>query len=319
MAAGIAGFIVIEGYSLLDAFYMTVITLATVGFTEVQPLGPAGKLFTSMLILVGLGIVAYAASTVAQIIIEGRVFQKRRSEKRVLKMEQHVIVCGYGRIGQRIVQTLVERRIPFVVVERDERVITAIKERGFHCIEGNAVDDESLVKANIANARSLVTSLNSDADNVYVVLTARSMNPTLYIVARAGDKASEAKLLRAGANRVVSPYEIGGAYMANAVMRPTVVDFMEVVSAAHSDRTRDLEIDEVVIPYNSPIIGKQLRETPIRKDLNIIVLAIKNEHGDIEYNPSPDRVLTAGDTLICVGFIDKIDAFAHAIQEAKRS
>lgn len=311
---GIAGYIIIERYSLLDAFYMTIITLATVGFTEVQPLHAEGKLFTSFLVIIGFGIVAFAATSLTEIILEGKVFRKRRLEKKVDAMKNHIIVCGYGRIGQRVAQRLSEQQVPFVVIEKDEEIISTLSEKGLMYIEGNAIEDEVLMRANPTHARSLVAVLNSDADNVYVVLTARSINPSLHIVARASDAASHAKLLRAGANKVISPYYIGGSYLANAVLRPNVVDFMEVVSETHSDRERDLEIEEILVTSESPFVGKTLRDLPIRSEMNIIVLAIKVSDGSMHYNPSPDRVISAGDMLICIGFIDKLDVLTKLIQ-----
>lgn len=313
MIVGISGYVYIEDYSALDAFYMTVITLGTVGFSEVKPLDPFGKVFTAILILVGLGIVAYAATSLAQIILEGKIFRQRRREKKVNTMKDHVIVCGYGRIGRRIVSKLLERDVTFVIIEKDPSVINELEEKRFPYIEGNASEDETLLKTNIGHARCLVTALNSNADNVYVTLTARSMNPDLYIIARSSDSAGQMKLKHAGATRVISPYEIGGAYIANAILRPNVVDFMEVVSEVQSDRRMSLEIDEIVVNASSHFVKKALRETPLRSELNIIVLSIKDANGSVAYNPSPDRTLEVGDTLICIGFMDKLDQLAKML------
>lgn len=314
MLIGIAGFGLIENYGFVDGFYMTVITMGTVGFTEVHPLHDAGKIFTSFLILASMLIVAYAAGATAQILLEGKLFTKRRRERRVQQMKDHIIVCGFGRIGQRIARHLQDRKVPFVVIERDEGSGEDLRRRGYNYIDGNAVDEEVLQRAGIERAHALVAALNSDADNVYVALTARSMNPRLYIVARSADPASEQKLRRAGADKVVSPYEIGGAHMANALLRPHVVDFMELVTEGLGDRAHHLEIDEIPVPAASAYAGKSLRECPIRSEMNIIVLAIKAAEGVVEYNPSPERMLAAGDMLICIGFTDKLDQLARVIQ-----
>lgn len=313
LVVGISGFMYLQNYSLVDAIYMTIITLATVGFTEVHPLNEAGRIFTSCLIVIGLGIVAYTATSLTQIIIEGKIFRTRRLEKRVKQMKDHVIICGYGRIGQRIVTSMIDRNVPYVVIEKDETIVRELDQKNFSFLQGDATEDDTLTKANIRDARCLVAVLNSNADNVYVTLTARSMNPTLYIIARANDKSSETKLKHAGATRVISPYEIGGSYIANAVIRPNVVEFMEVVSAVQSDRSSSLEIDEIRIEPSSAFVGKMLRDTPVRSELNIIVLSVKDRDGNVVYNPAPERILTRGDTLICIGFLDKLDQLAKML------
>ncbi len=314
MLIGVAGFCLIENYGLIDGFYMTIITLGTVGFTEVHPLHDAGKIFTSFLILAGMVIVAYAASATAQILLEGKLFTKRRRERRIQHMKDHIIVCGFGRIGQRIARHLHDRQASFVVIERDEAAGEELRRKGYPFIDGNAVEEEVLERAGIGSARALVTALNSDADNVYVALTARSMNPQLYIVARSADPAGGQKLRRAGADKVISPYEIGGAHMASALLRPNVVDFMELVTEGMGDSAHHLEIDEIPVGGGSAFAGKSLRDCPIRSEMNIIVLAIKSAAGTAEYNPSPDRVLAAGDMLICIGFTDKLDQLARSVQ-----
>ncbi len=314
MLIGVAGFCLIENYGLIDGFYMTIITLGTVGFTEVHPLHDAGKIFTSFLILAGMVIVAYAASATAQILLEGKLFTKRRRERRIQHMKDHIIVCGFGRIGQRIARHLHDRQASFVVIERDESAGEELRRKGYPFIDGNAVEEEVLERAGIGSARALVTALNSDADNVYVALTARSMNPQLYIVARSADPAGGQKLRRAGADKVISPYEIGGAHMASALLRPNVVDFMELVTEGMGDSAHHLEIDEIPVGGGSAFAGKSLRDCPIRSEMNIIVLAIKSAAGTAEYNPSPDRVLAAGDMLICIGFTDKLDQLARSVQ-----
>ena len=317
LLVGISGFMYLQHYSLVDAIYMTIITLATVGFTEVHPLNEAGRIFTSCLIVIGLGIVAYTATSLTQIIIEGKIFRTRRLEKRVKQMKDHVIICGYGRIGQRIVTSMIDRDVPYVVIEKDETIARELEQKNFSFLQGNATEDDTLTKANIRDARCLVAVLNSNADNVYVTLTARSMNPALYIIARANDKSSETKLKHAGATRVISPYEIGGSYIANAVIRPNVVEFMEVVSSVQSDRSSSLEIDEIRIEPSSAFVGKMLRDTPVRSELNIIVLSVKDRDGNVVYNPAPERILARGDTLICIGFLDKLDQLAKMLAGEK--
>jgi len=315
---GTMGYMILEGYTLLDAIYMTVITLSSVGYGEVQTLSPIGRVFTTILIFCGVGTLAYGISQIAELLIEGKLFIQQRREAAILKMNNHVIICGYGRIGKKVAERLRDRRLEFVIIEQNEEHFELLDKAGYKYIHGDARDDAVLQKAGISNARAIVATLSSDADNVYVVLSARNLNKNLHIVARAGQMVTYDKLLQAGANKVISPYEIGAHYIASAVLRPSVIDFMEIVSETATTKSASLEIEEIHIPKESTFVGKTLRETDFRTARNIIVLAIKNQEGEVVYNPSSDQMIVEGGTLICIGYSDQLDKLVRDVEATQK-
>ncbi|MBW2451372.1 MAG: NAD-binding protein, partial [Deltaproteobacteria bacterium] len=233
IAMGTFGYALIEDWDLFDSLYMTVITLATVGFKEVHELSPEGMLFTIILIISGTGIIAYALSSLIQIMVEGQIYNilgRRKLETRLNQLHDHYIVCGYGRIGHMICKELQARPVPFVIVEKDPLLTDRLNRDGYLYVVGDATDDDTLLTAGIHRAKGLITAVTSDTDNVYITLTARGLNPSLFILARAGEEGSEKKLLRAGASKVISPYTIGANRMAQAILRPSVVDFIEIAT-----------------------------------------------------------------------------------------
>ncbi len=310
---GTGGYILIEGYVFIDALYMAVITLGTVGYREVAPLSYGGKVFTIFLIIAGIGSVAYAVTQAVEYFISTIVFKRRRMERSISKLTGHVILCGYGRIGEKVTSQLKARAVEFVIIEQDTDVIEYLDSQGYLHVHGDATDDEALRNAGIEHASTIVATLPTNADNVYVTLSARNLNRNIRIVARAGDAGSSKKLLQAGADKVISPYEIGGRYIANAVMRPHVVNFMDVVNSSRDENTRSLEIEELKVTRNCPYANKALRDTNIRSDLNIIVLAIRKADGEFEYNPSPNTTLEPGGMLICIGFAENLDRLANLL------
>ncbi|MGW8273371.1 MAG: potassium channel family protein, partial [Thermodesulfovibrionales bacterium] len=238
IALGCVGYSLIEGWSLLDALYMTIITLTTIGFQEVKPLSQSGRIFTIVFVLFGVGVVAYTVNSSLRMIFEGeiqKVFGRRKLEKKIKSLQNHFIVCGYGRMGQIICRELREKKVPFVVIDTEPREMQPLE--GMLFIRGDATKDDVLRAAGIESARGLVSVLSTDAQNLFVVLSARGMNPGLTIVARAGEDGSEQKLIRAGADRVVSPYHIGGLRIAHSVLKPAVVDFIEFAT-----RTGNIEL-----------------------------------------------------------------------------
>ena len=300
LTVGTAGYRVIEGWPWEDCLYMVVITLSTVGYGEVRSLSPAGKAFTMLLILAGVGLVTYAIGTITRMIVEGEIqtiLGRRRTMSRIRRLKDHYIICGYGRIGSLVAQEFERRPLPFVVIERDERRVVQIPER-YAVVVGDATEEDVLLKAGIERARGLVTVLHSDADNLFVTLTARGLNPNLFILARYEEEKTEPKLLRAGADKVVSPYIIGGTRMAMAVTRPNVIDFIELATTSES---LGLQMEEVLVQGNSPLVGVPLAESPIRSELGIIVVAIKRRSGHMEFNPSAQTAPEAGDRLIVIG------------------
>lgn len=300
-AVGTAGYMTITGLAFTDALYMTVITLTTVGYREVAPLGPAGQYFTMVLLVSGLGVVIYSATLLARDVIEGelqRGFGRRRVQRTIEKASGHIVVCGFGRMGRMVCKELLAKPAEFVVVDRDTEALRLAEAEGHPCVAGDATEDAVLEAAGITRARGLVAALSTDADNVYVVLSARELNPNLLIVARAEDDRSERKLLHAGATRVVSPYAIGGHRMAHALLRPTVLDVIDL--ATHS-RGLELQIEEVEVSAGSFCDGVILRDSGLREAAGLIVIAVRKPDGHTTFNPSPDTPIAAGDRLVLLG------------------
>jgi len=299
-AAGTLGYSVIEGWSFFDSLYMTVITLATVGFREVAPLSDAGRAFTILLIVFGAGIIAYAIGSMIQILVEGQVLKalgRKKLEKQINRLSGHYIICGYGRIGAMIAREFAARPKPFVVVENDPEVCERLSGEGHLFVRGNATDDETLLEAGIERAKGLITAVTSDTENVYITLTARGLKPNLFILARASDDSSEVKLRRAGANKVVSPYTIGATRMAQAILRPSVVDFIEIATGSQNV---ELQLEEISISDRSELVGKTLMNSGIRKQIGVIIVGIKRGP-EMLFNPSPDIEMLKDDILITLG------------------
>ena len=306
VAVGVVGFMTIVGMGFVDALYMTVTTISTVGFREVVPLGTAGQLFTIALIISGVGIVFYSASLVARDLIEGelrRGFGRRKVQRQIAQMSGHVIVCGFGRMGRSVCKELAVKPAAFVVIDRDPEALRLAESESYPCVEGDANEDAVLQTAGIERAHGLVAALSKDADNVYAVLTARELNPALRIVARAEDERSERKLLHAGANRVVLPYAISGHRMAHALLRPAVLD---VIDLATHYRSLELQIEEVAVPADSFCAGSTVQESGVREHLGLIVIAIKKPDDTMLFNPTAEARIAAGDRLVLMGPVDNL-------------
>lgn len=304
IAVGSAGYIFIEGWNCLDSLYMTVITIASVGFKEVHDLSPNGRIFTIILIICGVGSVAYALTAVAKIVLEGEIkeiFGRKRLEKKIKELKNHYIVCGYGRMGKIICRELRAKNIKFVAIEKKPDIF--VEKEDLLIFEGDATKDEILKEAGIERAKGLISVLPTDAENLFVVLSARELNPDLFIVARAGEEGSEQKLLRAGADRVVSPYHIGGLRIAHTILKPAVVDFIEFATKSGNI---DLQMEELTVQEGSKLAGFTLDECGIGRDLGIIIVAIKKTTGDMKFNPTFRTSIKAGDTLIALGEISKL-------------
>lgn len=305
VVGGTVGYTIIEGWNTLDALFMTVISLTTVGFGEVHPLSPAGKVFTLMVILGGVLLVALAVSIGSKIVLEGQlenILGRRKVEKEISRLRDHYIVCGYGRMGKVISREFKKKPVPFVVIERDPEIIKTI-DPDVLAIPGNATEDEILRQAGIERARGLVSVVSSDADNVYITLTATGICPDLYVVVRAGDEGSEQKLLRAGASKVVSPYVIGGTGIANAILRPAVVDFIELVTRREH---LELQMEEIQIDAASSLVGRTILDTGLRQQFGVIVVAVKKRNDHMDFNPPSEYSVDAGDRLIVLGAGDKL-------------
>ena len=301
VTVGVTGYMSIEGWSFLDALYMTIITLGTVGFKEVHDLSDVGKLFTMGLIVVGVSVLGYIVGSLAQIMFEGqfqRIIGRKKVEKRIDALSDHYIICGFGRIGALICREFAAKPLPFLVIEKHPEVHEKLHQEEYLHIRGDATEDETLLRAGIKRARGLISVVTSDTENVYITLTARGLNPDLFILARSGEEGSEIKLKRAGANKVVSPYLIGGSRMAQAILRPNVMDFIEVATGREH---MELQMEEILIPPDSRFAGENLVSSGFRKETGVIIVGIKKSTGKMVFNPSPHSKLEANDTMIVLG------------------
>jgi voltage-gated potassium channel len=302
LVGGTVGYVVIEQWDVWDAFYMTMITLTSVGYGEVHPLSRAGRAFTVVLLFGGAGTAAYTFSLLASLVIENggmQAFWEQRQRSRMLdELKDHYIVCGYGRIGSTVVDELRRQGADFVVIERDAERVQAVMEAGGLAVEADASREEVLTRLGIMRARALIAAVGTDAENVYTVLTARLLRPDLFIVGRAETEDARRKLLRAGADRVVSPYQIGAMQMAQTALRPAVVDFVQLATSSGS---LDLAMEQVQIEANAALADKSILHANLRQRFGVIVVGIQRPDGRMDFNPSPDSVMHAGDRLIVLG------------------
>jgi voltage-gated potassium channel len=307
ISIGICGFIIIEQYTLLEAFYMTIITIATVGFQEVRPLSDAGKIFTAFLIITSFGTFAYAISAITKYVVEGEFnyyYKFFKVNNTIQKLNNHVVICGYGRNGKQAATVLLSNKQQFVIIEKSETLVEQVREHGFLCIQGDCTQDEILYKTGIANARALITTLPIDADNLFVVLTARSINPKLTIISRASDDNSDKKLKIAGANNVIMPDRIGGAHMASLVIKPDVIEFLDHITGQGGP---NINLEEIV--FNE--LPEQLRNHTI-KDLEVRnksganIIGFKTAHGEYVINPSADTKIIPGAKLFVLGTPEQV-------------
>jgi voltage-gated potassium channel len=301
IAFGTLGYMAIEGWNLLDSLYMTIITLATVGYGEVHKLSDIGHIYTIVLIVGGVGFFLYVAGAVIQFMVEGRVraiMGRRRLDRRISRLKNHYIVCGYGRIGKVICHKLLRENFNLVVIDKNPDLATPLDGLGFVFVCGDATDEAVLVKAGIHHAKALVAALGTDTENVFLVLTARQLAPKLKIIARTGSEAAKAKLTAAGANTVEAPYEMGAASMAQRIIRPTVTNFLEL---AFADHHTDIQMEEIPVSAASRLEGIMLKDSGIRQKYNLIIIAIKRSDDRMIFNPSFEAKIHAGDTVIAVG------------------
>ena len=301
IAFGTVGYYLIENMTLFEAFYMTIITLSTVGFSEVIPLSQAGRAITVVIIVLGISVGAYTIGMLVRALVEGelvKIFGRRKVQKQVSGLKNHFIICGFGRIGRIICSELDADNIDFVVIEQDPSVIEHIEARKYLYLEMDATTEEALMQAGVMKAKGIVTAVNSDANNVFITMTAKSLRPDVFVLARASEEKNEPKLLRAGANRVVSPYLIGGRRIAQMLKRPTVVDFVDI---AMMGSHLGLMMEEAKIGEKSSLIGKNLIDSHLRKDYGVIIVAIKKQSGDMVFNPTPAEKLDAGDVIVVIG------------------
>jgi voltage-gated potassium channel len=300
-AGGTVGYVVIEGWSWWDAFYMTIISVTTVGYREVHQLSRAGEVFTTILLISGVGTAFYAFTLGATIVVEGGLakrLRRHRINRMIDELDGHFILCGFGRIGSVIADEFRQQSIPFVVVERDPERVEEALERGIMVVEADASREETMKRLRIDKARGLVAAVGTDAENVYTILTARVLAPGLFIVGRAETEDAERKIRRAGADRVVSPYAIGAQQMAQTALRPAVVDFVKLATQAGN---LDLAMEQIRVMAGSSLADRSLIEANLRQRFGVIVVGIQRAGGRMEFNPAPDAVMKDSDQLVVLG------------------
>lgn len=298
---GTTGYAVIEGWQILDAIYMTVITITTVGYGEVRAVSPTGRVFTIALICMGMGIIAYTLGMVAQVMVEFQVrsiLGRRKLGLKIKSIKNHYILCGYGRIGRIISQELKASGIPLLVIDSNPDAKQGLEQQDIPYIIDDATSEDVLIEAGVERAKGLISVVLSDADNLFITMTARGLNPGLFILARADEEQTHKKLLRAGANRVVLPYLIGGQKMAHTITKPAVTDFLELTI---HDKNIALELGELLVKDRSKLKGVTLADSGIRQEMNVIIVAVRKENGEMAFNPSSETRIETGDTLIALG------------------
>ncbi len=306
---------IIEDWNLLDSIYMTVTTIATVGYGEVHEVSRNGRIFTILLIFFGVGFCLYVAGAMVQFMVEGRIrdlLGRRRLDKKIIGLKNHYIVCGYGRIGKILCKNLmIKNAFDLIVIENNKDLIPVMEEDGVLYLSADAGNEDNLIKAGIKTAKGLVAVLATDADNVFLVLSARQLNPDLDIIARASRNEVKSKLLAAGANNVVSPYDIGAISIAQRILRPAVTSFLDL---AFTEQSKEIKMEEIPVSASSGIINIMLKDSGIRQKYNLIIMAIKKQDGSMLFNPSFETKIQAGDTVIAVGENANLQAFEKILQ-----
>ena len=309
---GTVGYTLIEGWSPWDAFYMTIISVTTVGYREVHPMSRAGQAWTMLVLVAGVSTLFYTATLVMSLVVEGgfhRKLEARRFNRMLDDLTNHFIICGYGRIGSIIADEFRRQSVPHVIIDKDPDLVHAVIMKGGLAVEADASREEVLKRVGIDRARGLIAAVGTDAENVYTVLTARGLNAQLFIVARVESDGAESKVKRAGADRVISPYQLGGVQMAATALRPAVVDFMRL---ATSSERLDLAAEQVSVGPDAAFAGQAIKDANLRQMFGVIVVAINRPSGHMEFNPAPEARIGAGDQLVVLGHPDQLKALAAA-------
>ncbi len=314
---GTAGFVLIEGYPVFDAFYMTLITVATVGYSEIHPLSPAGRVFNSVLVLFGVSLLFFGIGLTTQAVVQlelGEFFGKRRMRRMIDRLENHYIVCGYGRVGRGAAWEMQQAGLACVVVDRVQERAEAAVRAGLHALAADSTRDQTLLDAGVRRARGLVAALGSDADNLFVILSAKTLNPMLNVAARAGEEEAEEKLRRAGADTVFAPYTHAGYRLAQALIRPHVLQFLDFATKSVG---LDVVIEQVRVVEGSEFASMSLKQMQIRREIGVIVLAIRRATGEMIFNPPAEAVIQNGDYLVVMGEQESLRKLERRLAEVK--
>ncbi len=315
ISIGISGFIIIEHYTFLEAFYMTIITIATVGFQEVRPLSDSGKIFTAFLIITSFGTFAYAITAITKYVVEGEFnyyYKFYKVNNTISKLSNHVVICGYGRNGKQAATVLQSNNRPFVIIEKSDTLVEQVREHGFLCIQGDCTQDEILMKTGIVNASALITTLPIDADNLFVVLTARSINPKLTIISRASDDNSDKKLKIAGANNVIMPDRIGGAHMASLVIKPDVIEFLDHITGQGGP---NINLEEIVFnELPEHLRNHTIKDLEIRNKSGANIIGFKTASGEYVINPTPETKIIPDAKLFVLGTAEQVAKLRELLQ-----
>jgi voltage-gated potassium channel len=309
---------VIEGWHFMDALYMTVITIAAVGYREVNAIGPAGRIFTIILVVGGVGFTVYIAAAIVQFMVEGRIrviLGRRRLDHKISRLKNHFIVCGYGRIGRVLALSLKEYTSDLIVIDMNPDLIPVMEDDGVLFISGEATTEANLERAGIKKAKGLIAALATDTDNVFLVLTARQLAPNLHITARASGEDARSKLLAAGASYVESPYEKAAVMMAHRIIRPTVTSFLDL---AFAHQYKDIQMEEIPVSPSSELANLMLKDSGIRQKYNLIIIAIKKSDGSMHFNPSFEHVISSGDTVVAVGQVGNLQQLEKVLNVRER-
>ena len=313
LAIGVFGYMRIEGWSFIDALYMTIITLSTVGFQEVHQLSDAGRIFTLLYIILGVGNMAFILSNIVQFAMDmklDQLYRRRHMKQRIKKLKDHTIICGYGQMGKKIATELDLKNEQFVIIDNDPAKAEELTEKGYMFFCGSASNDEILISAGIEKAKSLVTVVNTDSENVFITLTAKSLNKDINIISRVTHESTQPKLLKAGANKIISPYNQASVKIAQSILNPAVDDFLEIIT---NDRAIEFQMADIAILDNNKLINKTLEESDF-KEKGMIIVGIWKDSGKIVYAPNKDEVIESGDRLIAIG---SGQAFSDQIKNMK--
>jgi voltage-gated potassium channel len=318
LVIGTVGFILIDHFPPFDAFYLTLITMTTVGYSEIHPLSQAGRVFNSFLILVGVSTLFIAIGAVTQTVIEmefGDVLNRRRSRRMIDQLKNHFVVCGYGRVGRGAAEELRHAGSPFVVVDSNPERVERATLAGMLAVAADATRDDTLRQAGITRARGLVAALATDADNLFVLLSAKGLNPKIYVAVRAAEEGAEEKMRRAGADSVFAPYALTGHRLAQALLRPHVVQFLDFTT---NDFGTDIAIEQVTVADQTAAVSKTIKQLEIGRELGVIVMAIRKSDGRMSFNPPADTAIHAGDCLIVMGRQQSLRTLETLVAERRR-